>query len=193
MSHVAVWCPTSFVRKSKTLARPHAPLASHNLYLPKKEIHQKGGAHNKNQFQWNFSSHQIEKAKRTRRARKKQPEDCLEPSYYDSQTMKTKAIILAAPICCGVGEGVFVFMAPIQLLAYADSHRVVVIIGSAQWGLWMKCLLAWLLFIDQPPIPIVPRPHFNWYSHGLQVSRVTHFLDHAPKLQLGAGRIPQLN
>jgi len=34
---------SSFVRKSKTLARPHAPLASHNLYLPKKEIHQKGG------------------------------------------------------------------------------------------------------------------------------------------------------
>jgi len=75
--------------------------------------------------------------------------------------MKTKAIILAAPICCGVGEGVFVFMAPIQLLAYADSHRVVVIIGSAQWGLWMKCLLAWLLFIDQPPIPHRSPPPFQ--------------------------------
>lgn len=56
----------------------------------------------------------------------------------------------------GGGTGAFVFVVPIQHLAYADSHHVAVIIGSAQWGLWMKCLLAWLLLIDEPPIPKLP-------------------------------------
>jgi len=62
---------------------------------------------------------------------------CLEPSYYDSQTMKTKAIALPPPhvLPRGGGNGVFVFVVPIQYLAYADSHHVAVIIGSAQWGL----------------------------------------------------------